>query len=374
VWLAVLLGRSPPARERRCAGLYFVLFYFWCAVSTMGKGPAGLAIPGAVALLHYVATGAGRELLRIRSGLGMLVFLVVGMPWYVAIYGRLGDEFIQRFVVHDIINRTVLGVHGDTGSIRYFLWQLGYAMFPWSGLVPVALLGWRFVVPADATDAQRDVARIGSMWFALAFTLFSAMITKFHHYIFPAIPGAAIDGGPRPATRAMGPADRPRPFLDARADRSSCAAALVLSRGRRLAARMGSDLGPRPPRRRAARQRPPRRAMLAAAAGRVGLGMRLHRRVVGSAAPDEASGYRDGVRRWARTPGTRDRLGPRAPSRWAALRHRLHHARPRDRAVGAVPGSERLIHLFVYNYDRPWPTRYARLPRGPLRLRGRRRR
>jgi hypothetical protein len=26
-------------------------------------------------------------------------------------------------------------------------------------------------------------------------------------------------------------------------------------------------------------------------------------------------------------------------------------------ARGSVPGSERLIHLFVYNYDRPWPSR-----------------
>ena len=59
-------------------------------------------------------------------------------------------------------------------------------------LVPVALLGWRFVVPREATDAQRDVARVALLWFALAFTLFSAMITKFHHYIFPALPGAAV--------------------------------------------------------------------------------------------------------------------------------------------------------------------------------------
>jgi len=30
------------------------------------------------------------------------------------------------------------------------------------------------------------------LWFAAAFTLFSAMTTKFHHYIFPAVPPAAV--------------------------------------------------------------------------------------------------------------------------------------------------------------------------------------
>ncbi len=179
-------------RERRERHLYFVLFYLGCAVATMGKGPAGLAIPGAIAAAYLVTSGEWRLFRHARVLTGILIFLVVGMPWYVAILGRLGNEFFDRFVVHDIINRTIVGVHGDTGSVRYFLWQLGYAMFPWSGLVPVALVGWRQIVPRDATREQKAVATIGASWFILSFVLFSAMITKFHHYIFPAVPGAAV--------------------------------------------------------------------------------------------------------------------------------------------------------------------------------------
>ncbi len=187
------LGARRAAPRATRAGLYYALFYVWCGVSTMGKGPGGLAIPGAVAGLHFVSTRRWRELLRDPPRpRHRWCSASWGCPGTWPSYGRLGDEFIQRFVVHDIINRTVLGVHGDTGSLRYFLWQLGYAMFPWTGLVPVALLAGRVVIPADATQAQRDVARIGILWFLLAFALFSAMTTKFHHYIFPAIPGAAV--------------------------------------------------------------------------------------------------------------------------------------------------------------------------------------
>ena len=178
--------------ERRARHLFFVLFYLWCAVATMGKGPAGLVIPAAIAGAYLVTSGEWKLFRHARVLTGLLVFLVVGMPWYIAILGRLGNEFFDRFVVHDIINRTMVGVHGDTGSVRYFMWQLGYAMFPWSGLVPVALVGWRQIVPRDATKEQKAIATIGVCWFVLSFVLFSAMITKFHHYIFPAVPGAAV--------------------------------------------------------------------------------------------------------------------------------------------------------------------------------------
>jgi 4-amino-4-deoxy-L-arabinose transferase-like glycosyltransferase len=340
VWLLVLLGIFPIfARERRTQALHFVLFYFWCAISTMGKGPAGLVIPGTVALLHYVSSGRWRDLLQVRLGLGVAVFLVVGMPWYVAITGRLGGEFLQRFVVHDLINRATLGVHGDTGSVRYFLWQLGYAMFPWSGLVPMALFGWRFVVPREATDAQRDVARIALLWFALAFTLFSAMITKFHHYIFPAVPAAAIAVGLL-LERAMGPATGiPFGFRVRMIALQGAALVLAVLGAARL---MGTFSGLVPQ-----EGSPPATptlgaAMLVAAGALWFFGLRIERAYPLSStgeptSPEESVGF--------------------AVLALGAVAIVVSVTRDFVTTRSAIPGSERLIHLFVYNYDRPWPSR-----------------
>ena len=315
-----------------------MLFYLWCAVSTMGKGPAGLAIPGAVAALHFVATKRWRELLDIRVGVGVLVFLVVGMPWYVAITGRLGDEFIQRFIVHDIINRTVLGVHGDTGSVRYFLWQLGYAMFPWSGLVPTALLGWRQFVPRDATEAQRDVVRIGVLWFLMAFALFSAMATKFHHYIFPAIPGAAVLVGlflhgvlPKAAF-----GDRRR-GVTVTALQALGLGAVVYG----VARFVGSASG---------RIRPGAPGLPSPTLGGVAVAL--------GAAALVASWYLD---RRAEEPADDDariRLANYGAVGVTAAALVGIIARDLVARRSVPPGSERLIHLFVYNYDRPWPLSY----------------
>jgi hypothetical protein len=78
--------------------------------------------------------------------------------------------------------------------------QLGFAMFPWIGLVPAALtMYWwyRRVSPdgigsSPASDQQRNTVLLFVLWFASGFILFSSMVTKFHHYIFPVVPAAAI--------------------------------------------------------------------------------------------------------------------------------------------------------------------------------------
>src|SRR5262245_46902335 len=75
---------------------------------------------------------------------------------------------------------------------------MGYGMFPWIGLIPVALMLWfarKLPAQAELSDervrTQRNTLHMLGLWFAVSFTLFSAMTTKFHHYIFPAVPPLA---------------------------------------------------------------------------------------------------------------------------------------------------------------------------------------
>ncbi len=205
-------------RERTVQGLRMTAFYFFCAMAFMGKGLPGVALPGLVALLYLLASGRWNLLLegRLRVGRGVLIVPLVGLPWYVAMYVRHGPPFTDRLLIHDHINRLAAGVHGDKGTIQYFLEQLGFALFPWVALVPAAILGWiwlrrereaqSFAVPPGSAGAMRALDRelpvrrretlvLLGLWFFSAFTLFSVMITKFHHYIFPAVPPAAIASG-----------------------------------------------------------------------------------------------------------------------------------------------------------------------------------
>ena len=221
LWFCALAGLVyATLSERRTQGLLMIGFYFFCGLAFMGKGIPGFALPGMVSLLYLVGSKRWALLLegRLRVGLGILVVATVGLPWYVAMFVRHGPPFMDRLFIHDHINRLAAGVHGDTGSIEYFIEQLGFATFPWVALLPVGLsmwLWWRPVESDSSSDShRRQTLLLLTLWFVGAFTLFSVMVTKFHHYIFPAVPPAAVLVGlvldrlfgtiPRPADWRMG--------------------------------------------------------------------------------------------------------------------------------------------------------------------------
>ena len=211
-------------------------FYFFCGLAFMGKGIPGFALPGMIALLYLVGSKRWTLLLegRLRVGVGMLIVMTVGLPWYVAMFIRHGGPFIDRLLVHDHINRLAAGVHGDNGSIEYFMEQLGFATFPWIALVPAGLTLWAWWTPDDDDDDvtlhRRQTLLLLTLWFVGAFTLFSAMVTKFHHYIFPA-GSTGRDSrrdSPRPNVR-----ERPSYGRVAWVDLQRCGLALAHSIGHR---------------------------------------------------------------------------------------------------------------------------------------------
>lgn len=216
IWLVALVltvALVQKARTRRAAYLYG--FYIACAVGFLGKGIPGFALPGLVALFHLVATRRW-SLLRtgeLRIPAGIAIIATLGLPWYVAMSIRHGRGFLDRILIHDHINRLASGVHGDTGPIDYFLAQLGYATFPWIGLVPIAVLAFVWLPKAspEEGDTRREAATFVALWAMAGFTLFNAMITKFHHYIFPVVPPAGLLVGVV-LDRILGPSDE-RPLM-----------------------------------------------------------------------------------------------------------------------------------------------------------------
>jgi 4-amino-4-deoxy-L-arabinose transferase-like glycosyltransferase len=206
-------------KEHRAQALYMFGFYIFCALAFMGKGIAGVGFPGLVALMYLLACNRWSLMLegRLRIAAGALTVSVVSLPWFVAMYVRHGNPFTNRLLIHDHINRLAAGVHGDKGSIEYFLEHLGFGMFPWIALWPAALAGWFYWRSQRRSEpgvdrGRRETFVVHGLWLAATFTLFSAMVTKFHHYIFPAVPPAAVLVGlaldrmlgelPREASRA----------------------------------------------------------------------------------------------------------------------------------------------------------------------------
>lgn len=245
IWLqplALVLGVSWG--ERRVRRLLF-LGAWWCAaIATMAKGVAGLALPALCLVLLVAATRRWRDLVSMEIPAGLLLWAAAALPWMVAMVARHGMPFLDRLLFHDMVKRALGHVHdtneGEDVSFRYYLWQLGYATFPWVGVVPAAVVRWARGDQRDDDEPRRTAEVLLSIWLVATFALFSMMQTKFHHYILPALPPlAALVGITLDRWLAdRGAATSDRDEVHARAVRAIVAvggAGLVLLIGRDLA-------------------------------------------------------------------------------------------------------------------------------------------
>jgi len=118
--------------------------------------------------------------------------VIIAAPWYVAMSrfterDEEGRLFLERFFGYDHLSRLVDGVYTTTpgGTFTYFLEQGAFALAPWVLLVPLALR----VRPS--TEGRRTFVTM-ALSSLITFALFSASATRFHHYVFPVLPGLAV--------------------------------------------------------------------------------------------------------------------------------------------------------------------------------------
>lgn len=202
-----LLGALLLVRRRnevRVKRLCYLAAWLCAGLSFMGKGA-----PGLVLVLFTLAAflGARNRLDELRhADLGGLVLVLAAAvaPWFVQETARHGLPFVERLFIHDMVKRAFDHVHdtneGHDTSFRYYVWQLGYGLFPWTGVAAVAALssvGRSFFggAPSDSSRRQHDLRYFLFLWLLAAFGMFGVTGTKFHHYIFPLVPAVAMLAG-----------------------------------------------------------------------------------------------------------------------------------------------------------------------------------
>src|SRR6478752_365152 len=192
--------------ERRQKRLLYIAAWYFTALSALAKGAPGFVLPLVIAAAVLVARRDWRELRRCEPASFCLVMAAVCLPWYVQAYMRHGDGFTDRLLFHDMYKRAFVHVHdtnaGTDVSLRYYVRQLGYGLFPLTGL---ALPGIGMALGAGAaTDPRRrDLGVVIGLWLAATFALFTLSLTKFHHYALPCAPPLAV-GAALLLERALG--------------------------------------------------------------------------------------------------------------------------------------------------------------------------
>ena len=162
--------------------------YTFLGYATLGKGLLGFMLPGAILLLYLLLASEWRALKRLEIGRGTLFLCLTMLPWYLGMFAKHGNAFYTRFLVHDHFNRIGAGVHQiDTGTFEHFVKWLSIGSFPWVALAPLLIWGIAKMRLRDASPHSR-LKLFLYVWAFFAYMLFTISATKFHHYIFPALP------------------------------------------------------------------------------------------------------------------------------------------------------------------------------------------
>ncbi len=108
--------------------IYTYFFYLSLGLGFMVKGPPAILIPGLTACGFLIATKRKSWFADLRVGQGLIILLIIIVPWFAAMLGMHGEEFKNHIVGNEIKSRLV----HDTPFSFYYVGVLFRYQLPWS--------------------------------------------------------------------------------------------------------------------------------------------------------------------------------------------------------------------------------------------------
>ena len=155
------------------------------AAATLSKGMVGIVIPGASLVLYTLVTRDFRVWRRLHLRSGLLIYLLLAAPWFIAV-SLANDDFAHFFFIHEHFDRYLTTVHERQHGWWYFVPVVIVGAVPW-----LAILVWG--APHMWHDAKPGAngfswQRFAIAWSIFVFAFFSASGSKLPAYILPIFP------------------------------------------------------------------------------------------------------------------------------------------------------------------------------------------
>lgn len=160
---------------------FLYLFFAALALAVLAKGPVAVILLAVTVMLFLLAERRLSFLKEMAEAKGILLFAVISVPWFVLICLKEKDFFRFFFMDQNVV-RFLTTKHGRSGPVYYFFPVLFGGLFPWSALLPRAVVRlWK----------ARET-RLLLIWCGVVFLFFSASGSKLPPYIFPIFPALAV--------------------------------------------------------------------------------------------------------------------------------------------------------------------------------------
>ena len=175
------------------------VFYVGMGLATLAKGPVGFLVPVVTIALYLTATRQWNRFWRTGAPLaGLLLFVVIALPWYVVMWTLHGTEYTASAKANTV-GRFLNPMEGHSFSILFYIPVLLLGFFPWSGWLPYAWYeayrNWRRARRSgqqESVDSAQQLEWFAAAWVLGVFIFFSLSSTRLPHYIAPLFPAAAL--------------------------------------------------------------------------------------------------------------------------------------------------------------------------------------
>jgi len=178
----------PPGGDPRdAAGAWRIAAVFWSALAAgvLLKGPLILMVVGLAALALAVVDRSARWLLRLKPLPGAVWFAVLVVPWFAAILGRAGGEFVTDSVGQDLLGK-LLGAQETHGAPPGYYFVLFWLTF-WPGAMLAQLSA-----PSVWSNRREPAVKFLLAWLVPSWLVLELVVTKLPHYVLPLYPAIAI--------------------------------------------------------------------------------------------------------------------------------------------------------------------------------------
>ena len=190
ITLAIWAALVSTLEQERSTRKFVILAALGLGLGFLMKGPVGIIIPALVIVPVLMIERRSIGLNPADLVMGFLIMLAVALPWYVVMWARHGNEYLQSFFIGDNLERFATYRFNDPRPWWFYLPVVAGGLLPWTPLALVWLGPITQFIRGKRSVGTIDVRLL--LWSALPLAFYSLSIGKQPRYVLPVLPPLAL--------------------------------------------------------------------------------------------------------------------------------------------------------------------------------------
>jgi 4-amino-4-deoxy-L-arabinose transferase-like glycosyltransferase len=190
ITLAIWAAMVSTLEQERSPRKFVLVAGLALGLGFLMKGPVGVIIPLLVIIPVLVIERRAIGVTPIDLILGFVVMIAVAMPWYLLMWFRHGNDYLQSFFVGDNFERFATDRFNDPRPWWFYLPVVAGGLLPWT---PLAIT-WLGPITSFILR-RRDTSTIDLrliLWAALPLVFYTLSVGKQPRYVLPVLPPLAL--------------------------------------------------------------------------------------------------------------------------------------------------------------------------------------